>query len=707
MFKMSAKRYMYIALIFLPIFAFSNNYNIKGYVKNKHSKNPIKDVNIYLKDLKKGTVSDENGYFDFWIDSISDKVYIEFSHVSFETVRWIGNPGDMINIEMKETFLKLNEIVITGTRTDFTSSDTPVFTEIINSSDIRSSNAFTVGELIEERAGVCKMYNFDGSFDYNLLGLDSKYILILKDGQPVTGKFADKIDLDQVVLANVEKIEILKGPGSALYGTEAMGGVINIISKKVNTVYTGEMRLKNQNFDGVSPNFLENPHSQSLSYNISIPMKNFRIDFTSAYQLLGEGENFIIAGKDNTNKLNLDFGLHWFSKDKRHIFKTGYNHFARGDTSNTYTSTGFLVKSNSTDIVRREIMASHDFIFRKNMTVVQRLNTNYYERIYRQNGIDDSFLRFSNTKEKLLDYELNVNLDSENMNTICGLELSYPSFKNDRVQGETFTRKTRSLFIQNDFKYLESQKIITGIRYDNYGNEHVYSPRFAYLFESSKNMRFRFSTGTGFRTPSFLELYMDFYNVDNGYIVKGNKHLKPEKSVGSTVNLEYISEKVRMNALAYQNRFQNKIFSTYKDTNSAIIFYEYDNIAKSKFQGLELFLDYLISNFTSFKLNVNLRSAVDGEGNLIENVIPYSAGTRITRNFPDFSLKFFFNSTFNYNDKKNKFSIHNFKIRKNLLKSLSITGGVQNLGNITNIRSGPFIGRSFYFELIKKIGAIQ
>ena len=149
-------------------------------------------------------------------------------------------------------------------------------------------------------------------------------------------------------------------------------------------------------------------------------------------------------------------------------------------------------------------------------------------------------------------------------------------------------------------------------------------------------MRFRFSTGTGFRIPSFLELYIDFYNVDNGYIVKGNRHLKPEKSVGSTVNLEYISEKVRMNALAYKNRFRDKIFSTYKDTNSAIIFYEYDNIDESKFQGLELFLDYLISNFTSFKLNVNLRSAVDGEGNLIENVIPYSADPALQETFQIF-----------------------------------------------------------------------
>ena len=70
----------------------------------------------------------------------------------------------------------------------------------------------------------------------------------MKDGQPITGKFADKIDLDQIILANVEKIEILKGPGSALYGTEAMGGVINIISKNARaSSYVGEIRLKNEN----------------------------------------------------------------------------------------------------------------------------------------------------------------------------------------------------------------------------------------------------------------------------------------------------------------------------------------------------------------------------------------------------------------------------------------------------------------------------
>ena len=68
------------------------------------------------------------------------------------------------------------------------------------------------------------------------------------------------------------------------------------------------------------------------------------------------------------------------------------------------------------------------------------------------------------------------------------------------------------------------------------------------------------------------------------------------------------------------------------------------------------------------------------------------------------------NTTSNVNANKNQKMpehINDFKIRKNLLKSLSITGGVQNLGNVTNIRNGPFIGRSFYFELIKKIGSVQ
>ena len=686
-------------------FSYSSAYNVRGYVKNEHTKKPIKDVNVVLKELNQGTTTDENGYFDFQLDIPSNEIYIEFSHISFATIRWRGPPSEIINLEMKETFLKLSEVVITGTKTEFKSSDVPVFTEIINSSDIQASNAFTVGELIEDRAGVCKMYNFDGSFDYNLLGLDSKYILVLKDGQPITGKFADKIDLDQIVLANVEKIEILKGPGSALYGTEAMGGVINIISKRSTANYSGEIKFKNENFDGTSSKFLENPNAQNLSYNISIPIESFRLDLSSTYQLLGKGENFTITGKDDASKINLDFGLSWDSPNKKHLIKTGYNYFSRFDTTNTYTITDLLVKSSSTKILRKEIIAGHDFRIKKNILLTQRLNINNYDRTYEQTGIDDSFRRYANSNEKLSDYEMKIDVNFEKMSTVGGFEISDPSFKNDRAQGKTYSRKTRSVFVQNDYKFSEKSKIIAGLRYDQYGRNQVYSPRLAYLFQISEEMKFRISTGTGFRIPSFLELYIDFYNVDNGYVVKGNKFLKPEKSAGSTINLEYISEKLRLNALAYQNRFKDKIISTYKDTTSTIVFFEYENLARSEFRGIELFLDYLINSMMSFKCNVNIRKAVDGQDMPIENIIPYSAGTRLAYDMPSLSLKLYFQSTFNFlSNNIDSFSIHNLKIRKRIYKNMYVAGGVENMGNITNDRLGPFIGRSVFLELVKKIG---
>ena len=450
---------------------------------------------------------------------------------------------------------------------------------------------------------------------------------------------------------------------------------------------------------------MENPSAQNLSYNISIPIESFRLDLSSTYQLLGKGENFTITGKDDASKINLDFGLSWNSPNKKHLIKTGYNYFSRFDTTNTYTITDLLVKSSSTKILRKEIIAGHDFRIKKNILLTQRLNINNYDRTYEQTGIDDSFRRYANSNEKLSDYEMKIDINFEKMSTVGGFEISDPSFKNDRAQGKTYSRKTRSVFVQNDYKFSEKSKIIAGLRYDQYGRNQVYSPRLAYLFQISEEMKFRISTGTGFRIPSFLELYIDFYNVDNGYVVKGNKFLKPEKSAGSTINLEYISEKLRLNALAYQNRFKDKIISTYKDTTSTIVFFEYENLARSEFRGIELFLDYLINNVMSFKCNVNIRKAVDGQDMPIENIIPYSAGTRLAYDIPSLSLKLYFQSTFNFlSNNIDSFSIHNLKIRKRIYKNMYVAGGVENMGNITNDRLGPFIGRSVFLELVKKIG---
>ena len=112
---------------------------------------------------------------------------------------------------MEETLLQMNDVVVTSTRTGYLLRDVPIATEVISSKEINESGAITVGELISQRAGVSKSVNVDGGVIFNLLGLDSRYILILKNNQPITGKFNNRVDLDQISTNRIKKIEIIYG----------------------------------------------------------------------------------------------------------------------------------------------------------------------------------------------------------------------------------------------------------------------------------------------------------------------------------------------------------------------------------------------------------------------------------------------------------------------------------------------------------------
>ena len=218
------------ALILLPCSLIA--YELKGRVVDILSKKPIENVNVYEKRSKAGTVTDDNGNFSLSVET--DDSFLNFSHIAYESkaiksIDILEHEYSII-VEMKEIFLELDEVVVTSMKCPYLLTEVPVYTETIGKSNIRDSGAISVGELIEKTLGISKKYDVHGSFDYNLSGLDSKYVLVLKDGRPINGRFNDKLDLDQIAVSNIEKIEITKGPGSSLYGSEAMGGIINIIT---------------------------------------------------------------------------------------------------------------------------------------------------------------------------------------------------------------------------------------------------------------------------------------------------------------------------------------------------------------------------------------------------------------------------------------------------------------------------------------------
>ena len=119
---------------------------------------------------------------------------------------------------------------MTGTRSNKIYKNTPIATEVISKRDLESSGALNIKELLLTQSGISESPSIYGAYDINIQGMDSKNILFLIDGQPVTGKFYNRISLDHISTDNVEKIEITKGPSSSLYGSSAMGGTINIIT---------------------------------------------------------------------------------------------------------------------------------------------------------------------------------------------------------------------------------------------------------------------------------------------------------------------------------------------------------------------------------------------------------------------------------------------------------------------------------------------
>ena len=170
-------------LFFLLSFA-NSQIKITGTVIDNKSGSPIPLVNIYSSGSDEGEITDNKGRFSFTLND-KQKTELIFSHVAYENYHQVFESNDNnIIIRLNETLIQLNNIVVTSTRSGYLLRDVPVATEVIGKKEITESGAITVNELLQQRAGVSISTNVDGGAIFNMLGLDSRYILILKMVNP-------------------------------------------------------------------------------------------------------------------------------------------------------------------------------------------------------------------------------------------------------------------------------------------------------------------------------------------------------------------------------------------------------------------------------------------------------------------------------------------------------------------------------------------
>ena len=700
-----------ISIFFLQYFLFgSTNHQINGIVIDSKTLVGIPDVNLYIPTLRLGTSTRNDGSFTLQINNNNEN-QLKITHIAYLSKNMILNQTmNEIIIKLDENFFISEDIVVTGTRSNKLYKNSPIATEVISKRDIENSGALNINELLSTQSGISESPSVYGAYDVNIQGISSKNILFLIDGQAITGKFYDRISLDQIPTNNIEKIEIIKGPSSSLYGSSSMGGTINILTKSTNNknkffyeIGTTSPISKNNKYTIGSNNYIFGLNKKTGQFNTSLTLNNENI---FAKKIIKESDI------DETNKRIISALSNWNINEKNKI-KFNINNFSQEEIGQS------LLIKNSTSINRNNINIHHIKSNQTGWSYKQLINYQNYKRQYIEKWIHNNQTETNDlSKENSQEYEFSMNKKINQNEINLGIEIAEFEYQNNRVNNKKYNLNAYSIFTQYDMNFLKNYNLILGIRLDKYADYNiVYSPRLA-IMKILNRWKFRTSIGKGFRSPSFMEKFLNYNHSTFGYKVIGNENLLPEKSFGITVGAEYLHpNSYQISLLFHHVKFVDHIMENNlgKINNDDLVTYSYHNI-NNIYNGLEIRGKWKITSTTSTSWEINYMNNKDDEGKSIPNSPPLT----ICNGYDYKSPKFPFGLTINtkwtqsyrpayhdmdennwiYSDKKrNAFIIIDVLGNYSIKKSMKINFGIKNITNYTDNQYGPFTKKTLFIKL--------
>ncbi len=509
-------KYFFIFIIInLPLFS---QINIKGKVVN-YKNEPIKYITIQILDLKIQTHSNHQG--EFAINNLSlgeHRFYLFGSGVRpKDTVINITSSTNNLIILVEDSYKIKKDIVITGTRTAKQIENLPIATEVVTDNEIKDLGGLRLNEILAEETGL-NMIEGDGH-GVQIQGLDPQYSMILINGEPVIGRNRGILDLARLAVGNIKRIEIVKGPSSSLYGSYALAGVINLITEAPENPLNLKLSSRYGSFNTID--FTIDGGLNFLNNKIGINL------FLNRLSSDGYSEEIHELGNIIPQYVNYTFSSEIYYK----LFEQTQLKFgARLNTENQENF--FLSKLNGIDAVIDD--TSKLFDFNANFNIKQQIDEdlnielrNYYtiyntdiQYTYRQTGDEYDHYTFD---QELIKSELQTNYMASRKHVLtAGGGITFEKASAERLAEGSKKSQLYYAFIQDDWLYSNSVNIISSLRYDNHS---IYSdnlsPKIAASYEPFNNLIFKASIGTGFKAPSFQQLYMDFTNSLVGYSVFG------------------------------------------------------------------------------------------------------------------------------------------------------------------------------------------
>jgi outer membrane receptor for ferrienterochelin and colicins len=530
----------------------------------------------------------------------------------------------------------LDEVVVTATKTENKVSNIPLPVQVVSSKNIQFSGSQKLIDILQMQTGLVIASNPLGTAlqgypnpfgeGIQMQGLDPAYTLILVDGEPLTGRNAGIVNLGRIAIGNIKQIEIIKGPATSLYGSDAIAGVINIITqdpKKNSLNLQGHYATNNTLGLTGAATFINNKSALQLFVN-RYSSDGYDLDKGIYGKTVDPFADYTVNAKYTytiNEKNRITLSGRYFS-DKQ------YNNYLIYPDATPQIVKGTTIESDKSIFARLQHTQNHRFSYFTSLYI-----TNYSNNASVFLQTNDSLYERISLSQFLLRPEIQFNIGQNPASQlVTGIGYNYETVNSSRYNS---LKELNSwyFFAQKQIQWNKKTNLIVGARFDkNQLYAAQLSPKMAIAYKVTPDLIFKGSIGAGFKAPDFRQQFLDFSNSLIGYTLLGARELgrgletlqrngqisssinidpylkdiilSPEKSIGINAGIDYtFNGKSTFKVNFFRNDISNLIETynlPFSKTNNQSIF-SYINLNKVFTQGMEASFSYpLNKNFSIY-----------------------------------------------------------------------------------------------------------
>lgn len=525
---------------------------------------------------KIGAVTDANGYFI--IDDLDAGAhFLEFSLLGYEKqvtkVNLKSGERKQLDVMLKPSPSSLNEVVISGTMKEVSKLQSPVPVEIYTPKFFQRNPTSNMFDALQMINGVQPTMNCNvcNTGDIHMNGMDGPYTMILIDGMPIVSALSTVYGLSGIPNSMIERIEIVKGPASTLYGSEAVAGLINVITKKPEKAAPFTFDMYGTTYDEWNFDAGMGYHFKKVSGFFSANFFHFnrvwdknQDQFTDlTLQKRFSAFNKLTFKRRQNKEASLAF--RFFNEDRW----GGQTHWTE-QWKGTDSIYGESIQTN-----RFEALASYALPVQEKIKITASYNYHYQHSWY---GTMPYFGRQHVAFAQLV-WDKKIGLRHD---LLSGVTYRHTFYDDNSVATQTATGAGKpainylpGLFVQDEISLHKKHKLLFGMRYDYFNNHgSIFSPRVNYKWTPASNHTLRFTAGNGFRVVNlFTE---DHAALSGARDVVIAERLKPEESWNVNLNhqwlLHFSKAFLTLDATLFYTYFSNRILANYDQDPTKIIY---------------------------------------------------------------------------------------------------------------------------------------